>query len=186
MRRMNIETPTPPRVSMADPLVNRCVEHLYIEASVLDDGRITEWLSTVHPGIDYRVVGRTLRWEDGTGKWVEGAELVRDNYAVLKMRAERMGLKTAWAENPRTLTRRIVGNIRVERREDATDDRNEILVARSTVLLVRYLGDVQELLSCERADSFVDDRAAGSLLLVERKVVVDGEPVGLRNLSMIL
>ncbi|HLF05690.1 MAG TPA: aromatic-ring-hydroxylating dioxygenase subunit beta [Thermoplasmata archaeon] len=183
---MNIEAPTPPRVSTVDSFADRCVKHLYAEASVLDDGRITEWLSTVHPGIDYRVVGRTLVWEDGTGKWVEGAELVRDNYAVLEMRAQRMGLKTAWAENPRTLTRRIVGNIRVECLESAPEERNEIFLARSTVLLVRYLGDSQELMTCERTDTFLDDQAAGSLLLLSRKVVVDGEPVGLRNLSMIL
>lgn len=176
-----------------DSLVGRFYEHLYQEATLLDEGRLDEWFGSVHPLIDYRVLGRTLLWADGIGSWHEGATLVQDNYAALQMRISRMAMRTAWAQNPRSLTRRIVGNVRVawpplagQAAHGSTEGIEGRMTARSTVVLVRYFGEDQELLSCERTDTFHYDHERDAILLLSRKVVVDGEPVGLRNLSMIL
>ncbi len=176
-----------------DSLVVRCTRHLHHEAMILDQGRWQEWLNHVSRDVDYRVAAENLRWEDGVGRWSAGPELVRDDYLTLETRVRRIETKTAGAENPRTRTRRIVGNILVD-----TDQRDhpsagghaegpeELVTVESSVILVRYTRDRQELLTCSRHDVFAWGAGNLSLQLVARSAIVDGEPLAIRNLSIIL
>jgi hypothetical protein len=176
-----------------DSITARCSRHLHHEALILDEGRWQEWLTNVSRDIDYRVAAENLRWEDGVGRWSTGPEIVRDDYLTLETRVRRIETKTAWAENPRTRTRRIVGNILVEDSDAESaaagghdNSREGFVTIQSSVMLVRYTSDRQELLTCNRRDVFAWGADGTSLQLVARSAIVDGEPLAIRNLSIIL
>lgn len=168
-----------------------CTRHLHREAVMLDADRWDDWLATVSRDVDYRVVAQCLRWEDGVGRWSAGPELIRDDFLTLEIRVRRIETKTAWAENPRTRTRRVVGNVLVEPvgangGAPTANGEARLVAAQSTMILVRYTTDRQELVTCDRHDTFAVGPDEDSLQLKARRVVVDGEPLGMRNLSMIL
>lgn len=161
-----------------DALERECARFLCHEAELLDRAQFPEWLALMHPQIDYRVPVRTTRDNrDGDGFSVR-AFFMQEDYASLAARVQRLGSPYNWAENPRTRTRRIVGNVRVGARDGAD------LRVDSNLVMLCYRGDgaAPLMLSCERQDVLREQD--GRWTLAKRLALLDSTVLGHESLSV--
>lgn len=154
---------------------------LYMEAELLDDGRLREWLELCAHDIEYKLPVRLSReraYGDGNSTTMMHWD---DDYAALEMRILRVGTEYAWAEDPPSRIRRCVSNVRVR----PVSDSDEYDV-RSNLLLYRSRGDSEkhDLLAGERHDRI--RRTEEGLRLASRRIVLDQAVIGTHSLSFFL
>jgi p-cumate 2,3-dioxygenase subunit beta len=82
---------------------------LYEEAELLDNWRLNEWADLFTEDAIYR----TPALDDPTRDPDNSIFLVNDDLPRIKSRARQLLGDTAWAENPRSQTRRLITNVRV-------------------------------------------------------------------------
>ncbi len=164
--------------------VERFLDH---EAELLDEGRLDEWLDVLTDDVVYQVPVRINREQTGesrvTGVRTDSFHL-DENRDSLEMRVDRIATGFAWAEEPPSRLRHLVGNVRVsEPRPTDEGDGGEEVDVRSNVLVYRSRGDRSDhdLLSAERHD--VLRRVDGGLRLARRWVVLDSTVVPTLNLA---
>jgi ethylbenzene dioxygenase subunit beta len=169
------------RVSFGSPEYARCVDFLLDEATALDENRLDDWLTMLHPDIDYRAPIRVTRERTkGLGFSEEGFHFF-ENHESLTTRIDRLRTDYAWAEDPPSRTRRFVSNFRVSAPEGDGD-----LRVRSNLLLYRERLDEthQQFLVGERQDDLRE--ADGELRLVRRLVLLDHSILMTPNLGIFL
>jgi benzoate/toluate 1,2-dioxygenase subunit beta len=92
-------------------LRDRIEEFLYFEARLIDDHRYPEWLELwTRDG---------LYWVPANSDDADPARqvmIIYDNYARLEERIYRLTSGSAWAQQPRSRTRRLISNVEI--RED--------------------------------------------------------------------
>lgn len=156
-------------------------DFLLREAELLDDARFEEWLELLHPDIDYRAPVRVVPGDPADTGFSRRAYYYRENALSLANRVDRLSQEDAWAENPRTRTRRILGNVRVAPAAGDADT-----PVRSNLALFCYRNDdpVPVILTGERHDTL---RATdGGWQLLTRTVYLDSTVLGLQSLSVFL
>ncbi|RQG86953.1 3-phenylpropionate/cinnamic acid dioxygenase subunit beta [Natrarchaeobius halalkaliphilus] len=162
-------------------LTLECRQFLVNEAELLDDQRLHEWLDLLTDDVEYRVPRRVMR-ERGAeaAEFSDEGFLFRDDKGTLRTRVERYDKEYAWAENPPSRTRRIVGNVRVV--EQTADD----VTVKSNSIVYRSQGDESDhdLIAGERVD--VLRRADEGFRLARRTVHLDQTVLATRNLSIFL
>jgi p-cumate 2,3-dioxygenase beta subunit len=84
-------------------------QFLYREAQLLDEWRLDEWLKLTTDDVVYHVPATDA--PDGDPDAV--VSLIADNALWLRSRVEQLMGKSAWAENPRSRTRRLVTNVQI-------------------------------------------------------------------------
>jgi len=91
-------------------------DFLYLEAALLDEWKMTEWLALFAPGARYWVppAGASDDADPATTLFY-----VADDYHRLTERVKRLGKKTAHVEFPHSRCRRMVSNVRIV---SGTDD----------------------------------------------------------------
>jgi len=159
----------------------RCVDFLADEAEALDQNRHRDWLTMLHPEIDYRVPIRVTRERAaGPGFSREGYHLF-ENLDSLTTRVDRLATDYAWAEDPPSRTRRLLTNFRVYAIEGSED-----LRVRANLLVYRERLDEPhpQLLSAEREDDLREE--GGGLRLVRRLVLLDHAMLMTPNLGIFL
>lgn len=132
-----------------DALRREIEDFLYYEAELLDNGDLKQWLTLLDREIVYKVPVRTSRERAAGHGFSERGHHLLEDFGSLAMRVERLETEYAWSEDPPSLTRRIIGNVRVE----AGENEFEIFV-KSNVLLYRDRSDMIEshLIAGERHD----------------------------------
>lgn len=94
----------------ATPITAQEVERFLVdEAALLDEWRLNEWLALVQEGARYLVPALDAPQADHRNTLF----LIADDYPMLKSRVAQLLGRSAWAENPRSRTRRLVTNVRV-------------------------------------------------------------------------
>jgi p-cumate 2,3-dioxygenase beta subunit len=93
-------------------------DFLYEEAALLDEWRLQEWLELLTEDARYEVPA-TDRPE---GEANTTLFLVADDMTRLRSRVAQLLGKSAWAENPRSRTRRCISNVRIRAVEGETID----------------------------------------------------------------
>ena len=88
----------------------RVEDFLIAEAALLDEWRLEEWLTLFAPDCRYLVPNLT---GDPYQPPNETLYLIADNTHHLAERVKRLGKKTAHSEYPRSLTRRMISNVRI-------------------------------------------------------------------------
>jgi p-cumate 2,3-dioxygenase subunit beta len=88
-------------------LVAAVAQFLYDEAALLDEWRLDEWLALFHPDAEYLIPSP----EDLSDDPATTLQLVHDSMATLSGRVARLKSKHAYAESPRSRTRRQIGNV---------------------------------------------------------------------------
>jgi ethylbenzene dioxygenase beta subunit len=157
------------------------VDLLHLEAELLDDGFLREWLDLLTDDVTYRVPVRVHKEPLGRER-VTGVQTnsfhMDESRTSIEMRVERVETGFAWAEEPPSRLRHHITNIRV--RPGASDGE---LAVRSNVLIYRSRWDraAHDLMSCERHDTW--RRVDGKWLLSDRWVVLDSASVPTHNLS---
>lgn len=163
-----------------DTLERECTRFLYQEAELLDRAEFEAWLALMHPAIDYRVPVRTTRDNrDGDG-FSTRAFFMQEDFGSLAQRVQRLGSPYNWAENPRTRTRRIVGNVRVREFEgmDLRVDSNLVMLCH------RSDASAPLMFSCERQDVLREQD--GRWTLARRLALLDSTVLGHESLSVFL
>lgn len=176
--------PSQPEPSLVDDAeVRRQVELFYYrESELLDDHRYRDWLGLLADEVRYRAPVRTTRRSDGRVDddrmfWFD------DDRQSLELRIRRLETDVAWAEEPPSRTRRIVGNLRV--RPGPGDSGTETVAVRSNLLCFRNRGESpdHDLIAAERHDVLRRDGA--EWVLLAREIRFDHGTMGTKNLALL-
>ncbi len=149
-------------------------QFLFDEAEALDEWRLRDWLGMLTEDVIYQVpirVHKEVTDDNRVTGVMPNSFHLDESRTSLEMRVERVETGFAWAEEPPTRTRHLVGNIRV-REGDAADS----VAVRSNVLLYHTRWDRPEytVLSAERHDVLRHD---GQRWLLARRVAVPDNTV---------
>lgn len=126
------------------------VDFLHEEAALLDADRLGDWLALLTDDISYLVPGRTYKQRDAEGGDFSAASAeMRDDHASISAKVARYETLHAWSEDPPSISRRFVTNVRVA---DAGNEADVYEV--SSNLLVFHVRRAQEpaLISARRED----------------------------------
>jgi p-cumate 2,3-dioxygenase subunit beta len=91
-------------------------DFLYEEAALLDEWRLHDWLDLLTEDARYEVPATDR--PDGDANTM--LFIVADDITRLRSRVEQLLGKSAWAENPRSRTRRCISNVRIRAIEGET------------------------------------------------------------------
>jgi len=172
-----------PRLATAAvPLDLRVAVHdfLDLEAELLDDRRFEDWLALFTDDLAYSAPVRVTA-RRGHREVVEDLGHFDETKASLGMRVRRLGTDVAWAEDPPSITRRFVTNVKVGWGELPGE-----LTARTYLLIYRARGDRghADLLSCVRHDVLREH--GRSFLIARRHALLDQAVLGTKNLAIFL
>jgi len=173
--------------------VRREVEQfLYREARLLDERRFHEWLELFTDDARYWMPVRTTRYTRRSKAVAiqdrdryEDEELAREGELAfldetrktLEMRVARLDTGMAWAEEPPSRTRRIIGNIEVERGETES----EVKVYSNFIMYRNRAETEQDFYVGRRED--VLRTVDGNWKIARRKIILDQNVLLAKNLS---
>lgn len=170
------------RLRATEPRYMEVLEFLWDEAATLDRDDLVGWKAMLDEAIVYRMpVCITRKRNSGESFETQTMHFDEDHLSIA-FRIRRFVETQAWAADPPTRTRRFVTGIRVW--EGASPDTVDVA---SSVLLVRSTDDDYrtDLVTAERFDR-IRFTAAGTPLLLERKIVADQTTIGTHNLAVFL
>lgn len=152
---------------------------LLLEAELLDDNRLRDWLGLLADDVEYYMPVRATRERGAGSEFVDMAHF-EENRDQLELRVRRLETSTVWAEDPPSRTRHFISNIRV------APEGPDAARVKSNLLLYRTRGDSpsHDLLSAERQD--VWRRVDGAWKLARRTILLDQSTVATHNLSIFL
>lgn len=172
----------PPSRPEPVPIELRLAVHDFLdeEAELLDDRRFEEWLELFTDDLVYQAPVR-ITAKNGHREVIDEISHFDETKMSLGLRVRRLGTDVAWAEDPPSVTRRFVTNVKVGRGESS----NEV-TARTYLLLYRARGDrgTHDLLSCVRHD--VLRVVPDTFRIARRRVVLDQAVLGTKNLAVFL
>jgi 3-phenylpropionate/cinnamic acid dioxygenase small subunit len=155
-------------------------DFLYHEVELLDDRRYDDWLALFTEDVRYTAPIKVTRKSPAVDV-VDDIGHFDDTIHSLGLRVRRLSTDVAWAEDPPSHTRRIVGNIRIAPTENPDE-----LAVRNNLLLFRSRGDLgaYDLIAGERHDLLrsVD----GAWRIARRRTVLDQSSLGTKNLGVFL
>lgn len=157
------------------------VEFLEDEATLLDAGKLLEWLGLMAIDLRYQMPVRSTRDLVDGSEFSTGMFMFDETIMTLGIKATRLAATTsAWAEKPPSRTRRHVTNVRVFKAADG-----EYEVTSSLLLLRnRYQEPNYEIISARRVDRI--RRQDGSLKIARRMIYNDQATLGTQNLAVFL
>ena len=136
-------------------------DFLYEEAALLDEWRLREWLALLTEDARYEVPAT----DQPDGDAHTTLFLVADDITRIRSRVEQLLGKSAWAENPRSRTRRLISNVRIR----AVEGEAIYVTANFVVYRMRF----------EQMDTYVGRyeytlvRRDGTLKIRERRAILD-------------
>ena len=169
---------------MDSDLRRQIEDFLYLEAELLDERRLREWLELFTDDAHYwmpirhNTLGRPEELSEELSKPGEGYYF-NDNKETLRMRVERLYSKTAWAEMPPSRTRHLISNIRVKK-----DDGAEIEVHSNFIVYRTRMEKDQDIFVGTRRD--ILRRVNADLKIARRTIILDQAVLGAKNISIFL
>jgi len=168
---------------LADVQTHFEVEQFYYrEAELLDDGRYADWLELLADDLDYWMPTRSnrLRRQQALSVAQRGeAAFYDESKESLAWRIRRFDSGMAWAEDPPSRTRHLVGNLEV-----APLARGEVQAKTAFLVYRSHLETDHQLLSGCRED--VLRRVKGEWKIARRTIVLDANVLLDKNLSVFL
>jgi p-cumate 2,3-dioxygenase subunit beta len=139
-------------------------DFLYDEADLLDDWRLDEWLALFDQQRGGYYMPTTDRPEGAPGT---ALYLIADDMPKLRSRVDQLMSGLTWAENPRSRTRHMIGNVRILGREGGV-----LLVKASFVVYRMRFENIDPYIGTYHYKLIPEDR---SFKILERRVVLDLE-----------
>jgi 3-phenylpropionate/cinnamic acid dioxygenase small subunit len=169
---------------MDNDLRHEVEDFLYLEAELLDERRLREWLELFTDDSHYWMPVRhnpLNRPEELAEELsIQGESYYfNDSKETLRVRVERLYSKTAWAEMPPSRTRRLISNIRVKK-----DDGREIDVRSNFIVYRTRMEKDQDIFVGTRRD--VLRRVNGAIKIARRTIILDQAVLGAKNISVFL
>jgi 3-phenylpropionate/cinnamic acid dioxygenase small subunit len=169
---------------MDNDLRHQIEDFLYLEAELLDERRLREWLELFTDDIHYWMpvrhnpLDRPKNLNEELSKPGEDYYF-NDNKETLRLRIERLYLKTAWAEMPPSRTRHLISNIRIKR-----DDGVEVEVQSNFMVYRTRMEKDEDLFVGMRKD--ILRRVDGELKIARRTILLDQAVLAAKNISIFL
>jgi len=155
-------------------------QFLFHEADLLDTHQLDAWLALFTEDARYRMPIRSTRANrDSAQSWSGPDEVAYfdDSKAALALRIRRLGLGSAWAEEPRSRTRHFVSNVRI-----TPGDADGAYEIACNFLVYRNRAEAQtDLFAGERRDSLV--RSGGGFQIAGRLILLDQSVLQANNIS---
>ncbi len=96
-------------MTSALPTRQEVEELFYKEAALLDEWRLEEWLELLTEDATYRIPPTDTPQGDASNTLF----IIADDAIRIRSRVKQLLGKSAWAESPRSRTRRLISNVRV-------------------------------------------------------------------------
>jgi 3-phenylpropionate/cinnamic acid dioxygenase small subunit len=157
---------------------NEIADFLTEEAAMLDDVEYLRWFDMLHEELIYRMPVRVSRPINDGNQFAGDMCHYDEDKSTIMLKARRLIMPYAWSENPSSRARRILGTIRVFRREDPTE-----YDVTSSMVVVRYRRDM-EIVSGKRVDIIC--RTPQGLQLKRRTILSDQTTMLTQNLTIFL
>jgi p-cumate 2,3-dioxygenase beta subunit len=145
-----------------DALVRSVQRFLFLEADLLDDWRLHEWLQYFDPSGCYLVPST----DKPDGDPSRDLFLIQDDRFLLEQRVNSLLTRAAHAEYPRSRTRRIVSNVQVWHGDD------EKLLVTANFVVYRIRSQAVDTYIGKYRHTLLRDEALGYRFVV-RKAVLD-------------
>lgn len=169
---------------MADDLRRAIEDFFYLEAELLDERRLREWLELLTDDvrywmpIRYNPLERPEAINDEFSKPSEGYYF-NDDKKSLTIRVERVYARNAWAEVPPSRTRHLISNVR------AKNENGDEIEAHSNFLVYRTRMETdQDLFVGMRKD--ILRRVNGGFKIARRTIILDQAVLAAKNISIFL
>jgi 3-phenylpropionate/cinnamic acid dioxygenase small subunit len=150
------------------------------EAWLLDERKFDDWLELFTDDVFYFMPRRrNVHRKDLAQELTEVGDLAifEDDKTYLRMRVERLQTGMAWAEDPPSRTRHLVGNLVVEPLPDGE------VQAKTAFILYRSHHETEEnIFAGSRED--VLRQVAGQWKIARRVIVLDANVILAKNLSV--
>jgi 3-phenylpropionate/cinnamic acid dioxygenase small subunit len=181
------------RSRMDERVIREIEQFLYREARLLDERRFREWLELFTDDVRYWMASRSNRYPRNSKaisildpeRYVEDDRTREDELAVLDetkatlaARIARLETGMAWAEDPPSRTRHMIGNIEVEPGAVAA----ELSVFSNFIVYRSRAESEQDFYVGARAD--VLRRVDGALKIAHRKLTLDQNVLAAKNVSI--
>jgi 3-phenylpropionate/cinnamic acid dioxygenase small subunit len=169
---------------MSNDLRREIEDFLYLEAELLDERRLREWLELFTADAHYCMpvrhnpLDRPENLSEELSK-PEEAHYFNDTKETLRLRVERLYSKQAWAEIPPSRTRRLISNIRVKK-----DDGSEIEVHANFFVYRTRMEKDEDVFVGTRKD--ILRRVNGELKIARRTIILDQAVLNAKNISIFL
>jgi biphenyl 2,3-dioxygenase beta subunit len=169
---------------MDSELRHKVEDFLFLEAELLDQRRLREWLELFTEDLHYWMPVRhnpLARAEELDQELSKPGEsyYFNDNKETLRVRVERVYSKTAWAEMPPSRTRRLISNIRVK-----SDDGKELEVHSNFIVYRTRMEKDEDFFIGSRSD--ILRRIDGDLKIARRAIILDQAVLRAKNISVFL
>jgi len=138
-------------------------DFLYAEAALLDEWRLQEWLELLTEDVTYSVPATDVPEGDAKSTLF----IISDDALRVRSRVRQLLGKSAWAENPRSRTRRLISNVRI--RESAGD------TTRVTANFAVYRMRMDQVDTYVGRYEYTLVQRDGGLKIRERKAILDLE-----------
>jgi 3-phenylpropionate/cinnamic acid dioxygenase small subunit len=169
---------------MDSGLRHKIEDFFYLEAELLDQRRLREWLDLFTDDLHYWMpirhnpYDRPEDLEEELSKPGEGYYF-NDTKETLRVRIERLYSKQAWAEMPPSRTRRLISNIRVKK-----DDGLEVEVHSNFLVYRTRMEKDQDIFVGTRKD--ILRRVNGEVKVARRTIILDQAVLEAKNISVFL
>jgi 3-phenylpropionate/cinnamic acid dioxygenase small subunit len=159
-------------------------DFFYLEAELLDDRKLREWLDLLTDDVRYWMPIRhnPAQRPDEIAQELSkpgDAYYFDDNKENLRLRVERVYSKTAWSELPPSRTRHLISNVRIKK-----DNGSEIEVQSNFLVYRTRMESDKDIFVGTRQD--ILRRVNGSLKIARRTIVLDQAVLDAKNISVFL
>jgi biphenyl 2,3-dioxygenase beta subunit len=169
---------------MADELRHRIEDFLYLEAELLDDRKLREWLELLTDDVRYWMPLRynpLERPEDLSDELAKPGDgfYFDDDKESLRIRVERVYAKNAWAEMPPSRTRHFISNVRIK-----SDNGGELEVHSNFLVYRTRMETDQDIFVGTKRD--VLRRVKEDFKIAKRTIILDQAVLNAKNISIFL
>jgi 3-phenylpropionate/cinnamic acid dioxygenase small subunit len=169
---------------MDSDLRHEVEDFLYMEAELLDERRLREWLELFTDDLRYWMpvrhnpLERPERLSEELSRPGD-SYYFNDSKETLRLRVEKLYSKTAWAEMPPSRTRHLISNIRVKR-----NDGDEMEVDSNFIVYRTRMEKDQDIFVGTRKD--ILRRINGQIKIARRTIILDQAVLDAKNISVFL
>lgn len=146
-------------------------QFLYDEAAMLDERRYLDWLALFADDVRYVMPIRSLRYQADARRELSGANDLKhfdDDKFHLSLRVNRLMTGFAWADEPRSRSRHLIGNVRI----DHTATTDAVVRVRSAFIVHHGRGEHESFVfTGTRTDDL--RRSDGTFRIARREILLD-------------
>jgi 3-phenylpropionate/cinnamic acid dioxygenase small subunit len=169
---------------MSDELRHKIEDFLYLEAELLDDRKLREWLDLLTDDVRYWMPIRhnpLERPEDLSDELAKPGDgyYFDDDKKSLSLRIERVYVKSAWAEMPPSRTRHLISNVRIK-----SDNGSELEVHSNFFVYRTRLETDQDIFVGTKRD--ILRRVNDGFKIAKRTIILDQAVLSAKNISIFL